>query len=387
MPANKRYKTNYPGVFYIFSQSTQGRPEKIYYIRYKKNGKLVEEKAGRQFQDDMTPARAATIRGQRVEGKQQSNKEKREQLLAKKKTEQDKWTISRLWKEYKNNTPNSKNIVNYESIFRVHLEKKFGEKEPHEIHQFDLTRYRKKLSQTKAPKTINNIFELLRRIINFGINNNFCKKGDYNIKLSEVNNEKTEDLTDRQLVKLLDVLDNEVEREDTARMMKLALFTGMRKGEILKLKNHHIDFNRGFIKIKDPKGGKDQQIPISSEVKKLLKTALKKYPDSEYVFPGKNGKSLRVDAKKSAAYIRDKAGLPKNFRPFHGLRHVFASMLASSGEVDIYTLQRLLTHKSPKMTQRYAHLRDEALKRGSAKAVDLISEVRERAKKKKASEL
>ena len=41
-----------------------------------------------------------------------------------------------------------------------------------------------------------------------------------------------------------------------------------------------------------------------------------------------------------------------------GLRHVYASMLASSGQVDMYTLQKLLTHKSPAMTQRYAHLRD-----------------------------
>jgi integrase len=46
-------------------------------------------------------------------------------------------------------------------------------------------------------------------------------------------------------------------------------------------------------------------------------------------------------------------------------------MLASSGKVDIYTLQRLLTHKSPQMTQRYAHLRDEALRRAS----DLASEI------------
>ena len=40
-------------------------------------------------------------------------------------------------------------------------------------------------------------------------------------------------------------------------------------------------------------------------------------------------------------------------------------MLASSGEVDLYTLQKLLTHKSPQMTQRYAHLRDSALKRAA----------------------
>jgi integrase len=50
-------------------------------------------------------------------------------------------------------------------------------------------------------------------------------------------------------------------------------------------------------------------------------------------------------------------------------------MLASSGKVDLYTLQKLLTHKSPAMTQRYAHLRDEALKKASALAGDIISNI------------
>ena len=49
-------------------------------------------------------------------------------------------------------------------------------------------------------------------------------------------------------------------------------------------------------------------------------------------------------------------------------------MLASSGKVDLYVLQRLLTHKDSSMTQRYAHLRDEALKRASDLAGDLITE-------------
>jgi len=63
MPSLKRIKTAYPGVFYLEGISNAiGKPERIYYIRYRKGGKLVEEKAGRQFQDDMTPARAARIR-------------------------------------------------------------------------------------------------------------------------------------------------------------------------------------------------------------------------------------------------------------------------------------------------------------------------------------
>ena len=46
---------------------------------------------------------------------------------------------------------------------------------------------------------------------------------------------------------------------------------------------------------------------------------------------------------------------------FNGLRHNFASTLVSNG-VDLYTVQKLLTHKDASTTQRYAHLSDKALR-------------------------
>ena len=92
----------------------------------------------------------------------------------------------------------------------------------------------------------------------------------------------------------------------------------------------------------------------------------------------------RVEIRKAANRIKKAAGLPDDFRPLHGLRHVYASMLASSGKVDLYTLQKLMTHKSPEMTQRYAHLRDEALQRAAELAGSLIAETAERASEDKA---
>ena len=41
----------------------------------------------------------------------------------------------------------------------------------------------------------------------------------------------------------------------------------------------------------------------------------------------------------------------------------------------MYTLQKLLTHKSPQMTQRYAHLRDDALRNASNLAGELIADL------------
>ena len=72
--------------------------------------------------------------------------------------------------------------------------------------------------------------------------------------------------------------------------------------------------------------------------------------------------------------IKKELGLPKDFRANHGLRHVFASMLVSDGVV-LFTVQKLLTHKDPPMTQGYAHLRDDAFRKGSDRAMEIINQV------------
>ncbi len=144
--------------------------------------------------------------------------------------------------------------------------------------------------------------------------------------------------------------------------MRMVLFTGMRRGELFNLKWGDIDFEGGFIHIKNPKGGIDQKIPLNNAAKQLLIHHPRS--DSQYVFPGRNG-NKRIDINHQVNRIIKRAGLPENFRPLHGLRHIYASMLASTGKVDMYTLQKLLTNKHPSMTQRYAHLQDDALRRAS----------------------
>jgi integrase len=152
----------------------------------------------------------------------------------------------------------------------------------------------------------------------------------------------------------------------------MALFTGMRRGELFKLKWDDVDFDRGFIHIRTPKGGKDQTIPLNQSAREVLEHHPKS--DSPFVFPGRGGKQ-RTEIRRPIDRIRQAAELPKDFRPLHGLRHTYASMLASSGQVDLYTLQKLLTHKTPAMTMRYAHLRDDTLRRASDLAGDLINQV------------
>ena len=75
---DKRYKTKYPGVYYINGRSLEkGTKEKVYYIVFRKNGKLIEEKTGHQFHDKMTPSQASRIRDQKIAGKLPLNRDQK----------------------------------------------------------------------------------------------------------------------------------------------------------------------------------------------------------------------------------------------------------------------------------------------------------------------
>jgi len=379
MPSIKRIKTKYSGVHYIVGTSASGKPERIYYVRFRKKGKIVEEKAGRQFQDDMTPARAVGIRADLIEGKRLTRKEKRDQEKAEKELKAKKWTVDRLFKEYIKGRIDNKARATDEGRYNKYLKAAFGNKEPKDILPLDVDRLRIRLLKKLSPQTVKHILNFLTWPVNFGVNKNLSEGLPFKIQKPTVNNEKTEDLTPKQLAQLLKAIDED-SHPHAGPMMKMALFTGMRRGELFKLKWNHIDFDRGFIAIIDPKGGPDQKVPLNNAVEDLLNSHEK--TKSTYVFPGRSGK-MRTDINKAVNKIKESAGLPKDFRALHGLRHVFASGLASSGDVDLYTLQRLLCHKSPLMTQRYAHLRDHALKKASNLAGSIIEQAASAAEKDK----
>ncbi|WP_027188920.1 tyrosine-type recombinase/integrase [Paucidesulfovibrio longus] len=153
--------------------------------------------------------------------------------------------------------------------------------------------------------------------------------------------------------------------------IKFAFFTGFRRVEVFGLRWDNVSMERGCVRLVDTKGGKDSVLPLNSGAMDALRESLKLFGPSfsPYAFPGKSGKE-RKDIRTAWDRAKMSAGIAPDFR-FHGLRHNFASHLASSGQVSMLALQRLLTHKSPQMTQRYAHLLDEELRR-SVELMELV---------------
>ena len=354
-----RQKTGYPGVFFKTVNRAGGRKgqtERSYYIIYKKNGKNIEEHVGYQFRDDLTPSRVSKIRGERIENKRRSRKDIRKAQEAK------GWTFSKLWEHYvehrKNNNKGEGPTHSDVSRYNVYIKDTIGEKRPYELKPSDLDSSIHELLRDRAPGTRYAALQMINRLSTYAKKQQLCEPIKFFIELPKVDITQTEMLTEEQFHKLIDTLDED--GGTVARMMKLALFTGLRKSEVRNLKWSDIDFENDILKVKG-KSKKTNYLPLNDAAKAVLDSMV---PASEFMFQeaqDRGGSWLMGEAN----HLKAAAGLPRDFRAFHGMRHSYASLLASSG-VTLYTVSKLLTHSGTQMTQRYAHLSDKALKEASA---------------------
>ena len=382
MASRKRESVvGYAGVYFIeVPRATGYGTEKVYYIRYRKQGKLIEEKVGGQYRDNMTAAKAASIRGVRMEGKEASNEEKRAAVRAAKVEEESRYSFNKLWTLFEDAKNTNRTIKDDRIRFNLHIAPALGTKSIPELTIHDIDKLRAKLEKSgKSPQTVKHILTLIKRLLNFALRKGYVESipGILHITMPTVDNKVTENLTPEQAQKLLQALDEEPDQVQ-ASLVRLALFTGMRRGALLNLQWTDLDFDRGFITLRGDvaKKQKTETIPMNDQARAILND-LPRTP-SPYVFPGRYDDKPRGNITPMLKRVREKAGLPDTFRPLHGLRHSFASWLASSGQVSMYELQKLLTHSSPQMTQRYAHLHDDALRKASDVAGALFSQVMER---------
>ena len=80
------------------------------------------------------------------------------------------------------------------SRYKHDLKQHFGKKKPSELATLDIDRLRLRLMKTQAPATVQNILELLRRIINYGVKRNLIEPLKFKIELPPA-----EQLNDRGL--------------------------------------------------------------------------------------------------------------------------------------------------------------------------------------------
>lgn len=138
-------------------------------------------------------------------------------------------------------------------------------------------------------------------------------------------------------------------------IISTVFFHGLRRAELLNLKIEHIDSSNMILHVKQSKGFKDRNIPLSEQCLDLLRQYFSKYRPNEYLFNGDN--SLQYSATSLSNIIKQsakRAKINKSVTP-HTLRHSFASYLVSI-DINLKSIQDWLGHSSSRTTETYCHV-------------------------------
>lgn len=188
------------------------------------------------------------------------------------------------------------------------------------------------LKAGRKPATINRHLAILRRVANLAYKSWGWLENPLGMKIQMLTGERQRHvyLSRPEIARLLKAAD-----PDTKAAIRLALLSGLRRGEQLSLTSEMV--HEGAIHLADTKGGKPRTIPLPPGVN------MKRYP---YWLTD----SILRDGWEGA---RERAGLATVH--WHDLRHTYASLLAQNG-ASMALLRDLLGHSTLAMTSRYAHL-------------------------------
>ena len=145
----------------------------------------------------------------------------------------------------------------------------------------------------------------------------------------------------------------------------LLVTTGARRGEMLRVRWEDVSIPRREIRLRHTKSGKERPAFINDLAMQVLTSmGAGTRKNRGLLFPGVTPAQVTV------AFIRACETAGVHDFSLHDLRHHYASILRQNG-VDLHTLQKLLGHSDPRMTDRYAHLSQPFLL-DAAKRLDTV---------------
>lgn len=218
----------------------------------------------------------------------------------------------------------------------------------------------------RCPATVNRELDVLSKIFSLAIDSekaetNPCSK----VKKLRVNNQRYRYLTHEEQPLLLAALNGP--RSHLKPIVTVALGTGMRLGEQLRLRRRDVDFFRNIVTPKETKNGKDRDIPLNGEVRVVLSELCKNKAADDYVFSSPKTEGHQTEVKKGFKTALRIAGI-EGLR-WHDLRATFGTRMGEAG-YDAFTIAQLLGHSDIRMTARYVR-GTERNKRAAVESVRL----------------
>ena len=152
-------------------------------------------------------------------------------------------------------------------------------------------------------------------------------------------------------------------------LLEVLYSTGLRTGELIRLRVNDLNLSEGTLTVLSGKGGKDRVVPLGKTACRYLAKYLKnvrplllRAPAVDVVFPDRYGHVLSPQGilKKLAVYAK-RAGIKKRVI-VHTFRHTLATEMLKKG-ADLRQIQELLGHDKLTTTQIYTHVVKGELKR------------------------
>ncbi len=165
-------------------------------------------------------------------------------------------------------------------------------------------------------------------------------------------------------------------------ILEVLYSTGIRAGELTRLKVSDTDFEKKLLRIKKGKGGKDRFVPLNTPTCRFLKRYINRIRSELSQCPRPCGNNWEERSKTGDGvlfltsyngaltsqwlamvikkYLK-KAGITRKVAPCHSFRHSIATHLLEDG-MDIRYVQAFLGHENIQTTQVYTHVEKNKLK-------------------------
>ena len=362
------------------------RPDRYWCIQYKLDGRTLNEAVGwwsagatqAQAEEILTQLRQnwrlgrgpKTLRELRADGQEKRQEELRE--LGRIKSES--LTLADFWGQHYLPTAELrktlKTIEVEKWLFKSWISPALGHLALKEITADQVAAALAGMAQAgRSPRTQEHAKMVLSGLFSTAIqkelfnSSNPCKA----VKVAKKDNRRVRFLSSEEARQLLAAL--KFRSPQTHDEALLSIFCGLRAGEIFALTWADINMDNRQILIRDPKNKRNRYAYMTGEVAAMLRGRQGNQTQAALVFPDTNGqrqKSVNATFKRVVHDLGFNNGVsdPRLKLVFHSLRHTYASWLVQSGEA-LYTVKELMGHRSLQMTERYAHLASDHLRRAA----------------------
>lgn len=268
--------------------------------------------------------------------------------------------VPRYMREYvKANRQKPRGIESKESIFRVHLCPRMGQKPLDQITETDLQALKGDLA-AKDPKTVNNILSTLNKALKVAVKWKVIPEHPVSVEFLKTDLPEV-DFYDFQQYERLVAEARKIEAR-VAGAVLLGGDAGLRRNEIIALSPTDVSVGRRMLTVRfqdwrgqliPTKGSRARVIPMTRRLTEAMRDLIEE--DGRRILVDDKGEPVSVQTIRTwVGWAQKAAGLP-HLGALHILRHTFCSHLAMRGAT-MLSIKELAGHKSLRTTARYMHL-------------------------------